>query len=101
MFDFTISITNIIAFFGIVFSGAWAFFKVKEKADTAQKEAELARIEAKAAQKSNDDLRLEMVREYASVTHLKEVEVRLAASVESLANEIRTLREYLMRQKSN
>lgn len=109
--DTTLNIANIIALVSIIFGGIWAFFQLRQKADDAYNQTKSLKTEISTVdhettkkirylEKEISELRLEMTKEYASVTHLKEVELRLATTIDSLVVEIRGLREFLM-QKTN
>ena len=101
--DLTISLGNILTALGMIITGLWWSFRLSARSERNQ---ELARnaldraIEAKSeaanALKASADLRLEMTLDFASVTHLKDVEARLVTTIQALTDEIRSLRSFLM-----
>ncbi|RWE37468.1 hypothetical protein [Mesorhizobium sp.] len=69
---------------------------LKEKAPQREFDEAAADLANKASQKDLDALKLEMARNYVSVTHLKEVEERMTASMKAVADEVRGLRSDIM-----
>lgn len=101
--DWTISLGNILTALGMIVTGLWWSFRLsarsernQELARSAMDRAVEAKTEAANALKAAADLRLEMTRDFASVTHLKDVEARLATTIQALTDEIRSLRSFLM-----
>ena len=84
MIDYTITVGNLLTIGGTIVAAIAAFLYQRFKIDT------------KADQKELDVLRLEITRDYVSAAKLKEVEIRLMASVDALASEIRGLRTDLL-----
>jgi type II secretory pathway pseudopilin PulG len=73
---------DLVAVVSAVLLAAFAFWRWLEARFKASD------MEAKMAMKAVDQLRLDMIREYASVTHLKEVENRLVAALDRLTDKI-------------
>lgn len=85
-FEFVVAVCAVLAAAFAVWRWIEARFKATETKASA--EASAAADKAETALKAVDGLRLDMIREYASVTHLKEVEQRLVAALDRLTDKI-------------
>lgn len=91
MIDYTISVGNVLTIIGMggaALVGAW---RLRASLDKRMVVIE-SDLKQKAAQSELDRLELDMARNYVSVTHLKEVEERMTASMKAVADEVRGLR---------
>lgn len=98
--DFTISLSHILTVFFCVSGLIGQWFVLKYKCDENSEMATKAFEESVEAKKEIADLRLEMLKDYASTRSLQAVEQRLAGSITDLTVEIRQLRNFLMGNKN-
>lgn len=78
---------ELVAVIVAVLMAAFAFWRWLEARFKANED------KANMALKAVDQLRLEVMRDYASVTHLEKVEGRLVSSLDRLTDEVTKLRE--------
>lgn len=99
-FDFTFSITHLITIASFAVGFIYQWFTVRNKVDDAMSLATAAKDKAEKAEARANHLEVQMIREYASITHIQNVELRLSNSISSLTDEIRDLRKFLMERKT-
>lgn len=91
MIDYTITMGNLITILGMGGGTLVLAWKLRSALDRRMNTIE-SDLKQKAAQTELDRLELDMARNYVSVTHLKEVEERMTASMKAVADEVRGLR---------
>lgn len=112
-FDFTISVSHIITIMGFAAAFAWNFMILKSKTDKALEEAQEALEEARKAKASiseevkklqeamaiqsnrSSQLELQMLKEYASLSHIQSIETRLTSQMQQMNEELRELNKFL------
>lgn len=97
--DWGLSIWDIIKLLGIAAGFMWQWFSLQSKMAAAEKAAQEATLISMAAKEALADLKLEVIKDFASIKHLQEVEQRLSGSIGELTSEIRQLRNFLMEGK--
>ena len=98
--DFTVSFSHILTLvaFGLALIGQW--YSLKNKSEKNFDVASSALQIAAEVKKEVSDLRVEILKEYASTRSLQAVEDRLSHGISDLTSEIRQLREFLMERKN-
>lgn len=94
--DLTISLPFLLMFFTGVLSLLWAMFMIKNKAESAHFEIENLKKENQGLKNDIANFRIDVIQNYASINYLKETENRIVSSVNSLAEEFRSLRQHIL-----
>ena len=94
--EWFITVGNLLTVLAFVSAGVWWFFGLSARSQANSVKAQNALDKANDAEKAIANLRIEMTRDFASQTHLREVEDRLIGAVNNLTKEIGQLRQFLM-----
>jgi uncharacterized protein with von Willebrand factor type A (vWA) domain len=101
-FDFTISVSHIITIMGFAAAFAWNWFTLKSKTDRAFEKAQDAEEETRKTQdmlvaldKRVSQQELQMLKEYASLSHIQSIETRLTSQMQQMNEELRELNKFL------
>jgi spore coat protein CotH len=99
IFDWTVSIPLLITVFTISLGILWRFFASAAKINQTEKIADEAMKKTLETKEQLADLKLELARSYPTHSSLRDLEERLSKSIDGLANEVRSLRNYIMDKK--
>lgn len=97
--DFAVSIRDLIYIIGLIGVGYGVWFGMKYKINDASEKAKKALETAVESKEKMADLKLELLKEYPTNSHLRELETRLTTAIGGLGEEIRQLRNYIMDRK--
>jgi len=102
IFDFTVSVSNLITIFIAFVALIAQWYTLKNNVSKATDKVEAAEIKAAQAMESAvglnnrlSALELQLVKEYASFSHIQAIETRLTSQMQQMATELNELNRFL------